>query len=669
MALTCGFYNSVDGDRKYDATQFASLFDGVITDGVVAAVGDWFGTTPGGGMVVNVGTGRAWFNRTWTYSDAKIPLTLDASDLLYDRIDAVVLEIDTSIAIRDNSIKVVKGTPAQEPQKPALTDDEDVHQYALAYVQVRASTIEIGAGDITINVGQEDCPFVTSIVETPELGVLFARWEAQFNEWFENVQSQLEGDIAANLQRQIDANKTAIEGLRKDTDEKIETLASDDTLTIGDLLYTARSNVDKRFLLCNGAAWSRDMYPILADMFPSTITDTWNQNIRKKFASFPNDNRSPVGCGCVYVNGKMVYMSCCLKDEVYKGQIHYSDSVAGGYSDVEVISNSKIVEFNRLVYINGYYVICGHKENAATIWYATDPAGPWAATTVKAIKNLDSIYAANDIAFDGTNYIIAGKVYDYNSYGRGVIWHSKTLNSSSWTEKELWKSGNSIDSMTQALTVACGNGQIVVGGIIKSIDAIASAIRSYSSSINLEFINKEEFSSSSNIVSTNINIARYLNSKFVYGGQKGNKAFISISDDMYFMGTVITVWQTVSETTLRPSMFHGVHALDYDANEKQYIFGGVQESEGDAFSAIVGRIAEDLNTNKIQTNVLETDRGTVYSKNKINGIAATSDRKYAAAYNIVDAYMVGKYIRLDQFDLPTISADKVHVYIKAKEDV
>ena len=204
MALTCGFYNSVDGDRKYDATQFASLFDGVITDGVVAAVGDFFATTPGGGMVVNVGSGRAWFNRTWTYSDAKIPLTLDASDLLYDRIDAIVLEIDTSIAIRDNSIKVVKGTPAQSPQKPMLTNAGDVHQYALAYVRVKASAIEIGAGDITINVGQADCPFVTSIVETPELDVLFAQWDAQFTEWFENVQSQLEGDVATNLQRQID---------------------------------------------------------------------------------------------------------------------------------------------------------------------------------------------------------------------------------------------------------------------------------------------------------------------------------------------------------------------------------------------------------------------------------------------------------------------------------
>lgn len=204
MALTCGFFNSVDGDRKYDATQFASLFDGVITDGVVAAVGDWFATTPGGGMTVDVGTGRAWFNRTWTYSDAKIPLTLDASDLLYDRIDAVVLEIDSSIAVRENSIKVVKGTPAQQPQKPTLINKGDIHQHALAYVRVRASTVSIGAGDITINVGQADCPFVTSIVETPELEVLFAQWDAQFTEWFENVQSQLEGDIAANLQRQID---------------------------------------------------------------------------------------------------------------------------------------------------------------------------------------------------------------------------------------------------------------------------------------------------------------------------------------------------------------------------------------------------------------------------------------------------------------------------------
>ena len=203
MAVTCGFFNSVEGDRKYDATQFASLFDGVITDGVVAAVGEFFATTPGGGMNVKVGTGRAWFNRTWTYSDSKVPLTIPASDLLYDRIDAVVLEVDTRIAVRNNSIKVVKGTAAAKPSNPPLTNTTDVHQYALAYVRVKHGATTIGAGDITINVGQASCPFVTSIVETPELDALFARWDAQFQEWFNNIQAQLEGNIATNLQNQI----------------------------------------------------------------------------------------------------------------------------------------------------------------------------------------------------------------------------------------------------------------------------------------------------------------------------------------------------------------------------------------------------------------------------------------------------------------------------------
>lgn len=204
MAVTCGFFNSIDGDRKYDATQFASLFDGVITDGVIAAVGNWFATTPGGGMTVDVGTGRAWFNRTWTYSDAKVPLTLDQSDLLYDRIDAVVLEIDTSITVRENSIKIVKGSASQSPTRPALRNEVDVHQYALAYVTVKASSLEINTEDIYINVGQDDCPFVTSIIEVPDLEQLFARWEVEFQKWFSNLKVQLEGNVAANLQRQID---------------------------------------------------------------------------------------------------------------------------------------------------------------------------------------------------------------------------------------------------------------------------------------------------------------------------------------------------------------------------------------------------------------------------------------------------------------------------------
>ena len=46
MSLTYGFYNSVDHDRVYDATQFGSIFDGVINDGVFQNIGDLFAVSP-----------------------------------------------------------------------------------------------------------------------------------------------------------------------------------------------------------------------------------------------------------------------------------------------------------------------------------------------------------------------------------------------------------------------------------------------------------------------------------------------------------------------------------------------------------------------------------------------------------------------------------------------
>lgn len=46
MPINSGFYNSVNGDRVYDADQFGSLFDGIISDGVFPNVGDKFFVRP-----------------------------------------------------------------------------------------------------------------------------------------------------------------------------------------------------------------------------------------------------------------------------------------------------------------------------------------------------------------------------------------------------------------------------------------------------------------------------------------------------------------------------------------------------------------------------------------------------------------------------------------------
>lgn len=34
MAITCGFFDSVSGDRTYDADQMSTYFEGLISDGV-----------------------------------------------------------------------------------------------------------------------------------------------------------------------------------------------------------------------------------------------------------------------------------------------------------------------------------------------------------------------------------------------------------------------------------------------------------------------------------------------------------------------------------------------------------------------------------------------------------------------------------------------------------
>lgn len=166
MSVTYGFYDSLNGDRKYNAKQISELFDGLIRDGVFMSIGDALVVSAGGGMNITVGTGRAWFNHTWTYNDALLILQVDQSEIALNRIDTVVLEVNSNINVRANTIKIVKGVPSSKPVATELVRNEFVNQYPLAYIYVPAGATEITAANITNTVGTSDCPFVTGIHET-----------------------------------------------------------------------------------------------------------------------------------------------------------------------------------------------------------------------------------------------------------------------------------------------------------------------------------------------------------------------------------------------------------------------------------------------------------------------------------------------------------------------
>lgn len=221
MSVTCGFYDSSNGDRKYNAIQMGRIFDGLIGDGVFATVGNAFVVKAATGNTVNVGTGKAWFNHTWTVNDAILPIELPEVDILLDRIDAIVLEVNASSAVRQNTIKFLKGTASSTPERPSLENSEEVHQYPLCYIYRKYGTTAITQADITPMVGSTETPFVTAMLQTVSLDELLGKWqdeldqftddqtqkinawianeEGEFNNWFAGLKDVLDENTAGNL--------------------------------------------------------------------------------------------------------------------------------------------------------------------------------------------------------------------------------------------------------------------------------------------------------------------------------------------------------------------------------------------------------------------------------------------------------------------------------------
>ena len=197
MSISCGFYSSVDHDRQYNALQLSSLFDNLINDGIFMAIGTAMVVEAGSGMGVNVGIGKAWFNHTWTFNDAILPLTIEASELVLNRTDAVVLDVDARTSVRNNTIKVIKGTPSSTPVSPTLLSETDHKQYPLCYIAVRKGATEILQSDIVNLVGTEACPFITGILQTINIDTLIAQWGAQWSAWFSSTTNTAASDMDA----------------------------------------------------------------------------------------------------------------------------------------------------------------------------------------------------------------------------------------------------------------------------------------------------------------------------------------------------------------------------------------------------------------------------------------------------------------------------------------
>ena len=200
MAITYGYFNSLNGDRVYNADQMSEYFDGLVSNGVYESIGGALRVSSASGMTVNVATGRAIIACKWIKNDAILPLTVTAAHATLARYSAVVVRLDNTNRLM--TITTKDGTPASTPTKPAMADTETIKELCLAYIYVRAGATALTQADIQDTRGLDICGFVTGLIEQVDTNNLWAQYQsafaayytemtAQFTSWFDTLTSQL----------------------------------------------------------------------------------------------------------------------------------------------------------------------------------------------------------------------------------------------------------------------------------------------------------------------------------------------------------------------------------------------------------------------------------------------------------------------------------------------
>lgn len=221
MALTYGFFDAVYDsstqtyDRTYSAEQMSMYFKGLVSDGVIANVGDMMQVSAYSGMSLHVGTGRMFVNSRWLQNDTVMTVTLDAAHATLPRIDEVIARLN--YANRLIEITVRKGSAAAAPVAPGALRNDVYYEMVLAEVYVHPGTTSITAANITDKrPDQNVCGYVTGLVEQLDTEGMWSQLEDDFGTWFDGMKDQLTTDAAGNLQTQINAIKTQVDSAAND---------------------------------------------------------------------------------------------------------------------------------------------------------------------------------------------------------------------------------------------------------------------------------------------------------------------------------------------------------------------------------------------------------------------------------------------------------------------
>lgn len=198
--LKYGFFNSVNGDRLYDADDISNFFYKLISDGVFVTPSTSLQVAASSGMTVSIAAGYGMIKAKYINNDSPAYLTLDSADSTNPRLDRVVLGLN--YANRAISLYIKKGTAASSPTAPVLTRTAGVlWEISLATISVSAGASGLTQADITDDRADSSlCGYVTGLVQQIDTSALFAQFTSAFYNWFNALTQSLTVNVSAQCE-------------------------------------------------------------------------------------------------------------------------------------------------------------------------------------------------------------------------------------------------------------------------------------------------------------------------------------------------------------------------------------------------------------------------------------------------------------------------------------
>lgn len=183
MALESGFFNSVGGDRLYNAEQMSRYFENILSSGIFKRIENCLKVTAGTGMTLNVAAGGGLIDCHWFRARAAETVTIPTAHAVLPRFDNVVARLDMSDSVRAITLMVVSGEPAETPTAPDPVRTASVYDLVLALVYVPAGASAIVESNLTdVRDNEWYCGYVQSLVDTPIIKTFHSRYTASTND-------------------------------------------------------------------------------------------------------------------------------------------------------------------------------------------------------------------------------------------------------------------------------------------------------------------------------------------------------------------------------------------------------------------------------------------------------------------------------------------------------